>query len=140
MANDTTINGTTQSGYSAAPSSVARDLNKELDRNAFLQLLITQLQSQDPLKPMEDREFVAELAQFSSLEQSQQMNTTLAQLQSGLLLSSATSYIGHTVTAQGPDAEQATVGKVTAIKVIDGSPQLIVNNISLDPGWVSRVE
>lgn len=48
--------------------------NKKLDKNAFLNLLVTQLQNQDPLNPVEDKEFIAQMAQFSSLEQLQQLN------------------------------------------------------------------
>lgn len=48
----------------------------ELDKDAFLQLLTTQLANQDPLSPMEDREFIAQLAQFSSLEQMTELNKT----------------------------------------------------------------
>lgn len=49
----------------------------DLDKDAFLKLLTTQLANQDPLNPMEDREFIAQLAQFSSLEQMTAMNKTL---------------------------------------------------------------
>lgn len=49
-----------------------------LDKDAFLRLLTTQLANQDPLNPMEDREFIAQLAQFTSLEQMQELNKTMA--------------------------------------------------------------
>lgn len=53
------------------------DGKNDLDKDAFLKLLTTQLSNQDPLSPMEDREFIAQLAQFSSLEQMTAMNKTL---------------------------------------------------------------
>lgn len=49
----------------------------DLDKDAFLRLLTTQLANQDPLNPMEDREFIAQLAQFSSLEQMQNLNKSI---------------------------------------------------------------
>ena len=48
----------------------------DLDKDAFLRLLTTQLSNQDPLNPTEDREFIAQMAQFSSLEQMQNLNDT----------------------------------------------------------------
>lgn len=51
--------------------------NSDLDKDAFLKLLTTQLSNQDPLNPIEDREFIAQLAQFSSLEQMTAMNKTI---------------------------------------------------------------
>ncbi len=50
----------------------------DLDKDAFLRLLTVQLSNQDPLNPIEDREFIAQLAQFSSLEQIQNLNNTVA--------------------------------------------------------------
>ncbi|MEN1759446.1 flagellar hook capping FlgD N-terminal domain-containing protein [Anoxynatronum sibiricum] len=52
----------------------SRQNNSALDKDAFMRLLVTQLSNQDPLSPMEDREFIAQMAQFSSLEQMQNLN------------------------------------------------------------------
>lgn len=54
------------------------NVSNDLDKNAFLRLLTIQLSNQDPLNPMEDREFIAQLAQFSTLEQIQNLNTTIS--------------------------------------------------------------
>jgi flagellar basal-body rod modification protein FlgD len=60
--------------------------SKELGKDAFLQLLTTQLSHQDPMQPQADTEFIAQLAQFSSLEQLQSMRTTLDTIASALQL------------------------------------------------------
>lgn len=60
--------------------------NKDLDKDAFLRLLTTQLANQDPLNPIEDREFIAQLAQFSSLEQMQNLNKNMETTREELLL------------------------------------------------------
>ena len=76
----------------------------EMDKQAFLMLLVTQFQNQDPLNPMEDKEFVAQLAQFSSLEQSMTMNenmNTLISLQTEQQALYAANYIGMEVLARG---------------------------------------
>ncbi|MFN7914024.1 MAG: flagellar hook capping FlgD N-terminal domain-containing protein [Vicinamibacterales bacterium] len=64
----------------AAATDTTKTTNKDknaLGKDAFLNLLVTQLQHQDPTKPMDDTAFLAQLAQFSSLEQLQSMNTSL---------------------------------------------------------------
>lgn len=59
--------------------------SKEMDKDAFLKLLVTQLKNQDPLNPMEDRDFIAQMAQFSSLEQMQNLNETFKSSQTTML-------------------------------------------------------
>ena len=77
---------------------------QELDRDAFLNLLITQLQNQDPLDPTDSVEFTAQLAQFSSLEQLGNVNDNLKLLQdfqASINNSQAVSLIGKEITASG---------------------------------------
>jgi flagellar basal-body rod modification protein FlgD len=97
-----TIAGVTNtSSYSADGVTKAGD---ELDKNDFLNLLVTQLQYQDPLNPMDSADFTAQLAQFSSLEQLTNMSDQLKELavtQSALNNSQAVSYIGRTVLSNG---------------------------------------
>lgn len=93
------------SAYSSAlGSAVAEAGGSDLDKQAFLMLLVTQFQYQDPLNPMEDKEFVAQLAQFSSLEQSMETNanlTSLIAIQEQSAVIGASNYIGREVSARG---------------------------------------
>ena len=74
-----------------------------LDRDDFLKLLITQLQHQDPTSPVQDKEFIAQMAQFSSLEQITNMSAGFQRL-SGLLASSeASQVLGKTVEIRNGD-------------------------------------
>ena len=75
-------NGTT---VTATPSTSTGDRTKDaLGRDAFLQLLTTQLAHQDPMQPQADTAFIAQLAQFSSLEQLTQMQQTLQSIATAL--------------------------------------------------------
>ena len=77
---------------------------KVLDKDAFLNLLVTQLQNQDPLNPTDSVEFTAQLAQFSSLEQLSNVNDNLEQMQNyqaSINNSQAVSLIGKEITAEG---------------------------------------
>lgn len=62
-------------------ATTTREPSQDLDRDAFLRLLITQLQHQDPLNPMDDRDFIAQMAQFSALEQMVNLNATFERTQ-----------------------------------------------------------
>ena len=112
--------------------------SSELGKDDFLHLLITQLQFQDPTKPMEDREFIAQLAQFSTLEQMQQFNQQVGALTQMSVTSQAVSLIGRNVEYLGADGQLAE-GQVTAVRFDNGSPVLLVGDQEVSPGMVSRV-
>ena len=74
------VNGSTNDPSNSSTTPVTRGTG--LGRDAFLQLLVTQLQHQNPLEPQADGEFLAQLAQFSSLEQLQEIKGDIAALRS----------------------------------------------------------
>ena len=104
LANITTNNSTSNSSSTAITNAA----NDTLGKDAFLKLLIAELSNQDPLNPMEDREFVSQMATFSSLEQMQNMNKTLESMAEANKFS-AVQYIGKAVAftkGEGEDAQQ----------------------------------
>jgi flagellar basal-body rod modification protein FlgD len=99
MVDPVSSSGATSGGLAAAFGG-----NKSLGKEAFLKLLVAQLKHQDPLKPQDDSAFVAELAQFSSLEQTMGINDRLDLLSAqsqGLQNSQVTSLVGKLATVRG---------------------------------------
>lgn len=81
-----------------------------LGKDAFLKLLVTQMKTQDPLNPMDDKQFVAQLAQFSSLEQLTNINSGIDKLNTATTqqqMFSAASFIGKEVKAKGSSVSKA---------------------------------
>jgi flagellar basal-body rod modification protein FlgD len=110
--------------------------SQNLDRDDFLKILITQLQHQDPTSPVEDKDFIAQMAQFSSLEQMTNMSTGFQRL-SGLLASSeASQVLGKTVELR--DGDNLVRGVVD--KVVRGeSPMVGVNGSIYDFSQIESV-
>lgn len=102
-----------------------------LDKDAFLQLLVTQMKYQDPLEPTENTEYVSQLATFSELEEMQNMVTTMD-------VSRATSLVGEYVTVKVTNAatgeESLTGGKVDYVAIENGKAYLNIDgtNYSID--------
>ncbi len=114
----------------------ARKTGGELGKDDFLNLLVTQLRYQDPLEPTDDKEFIAQMAQFSSLEQMQNMNSVLTNSQSFNL-------IGKDVTANVTDPstfEVKTVkGIVSTVKMSGGKTYLMIDNQQVEADKVVEV-
>ena len=106
----TPTGGVTTSGTTQTQSS-PQTVNYE----AFLQLLIAEMQNQDPTNPMDSSEYISQLASFSAVEQAVQTNAKLDSLLVSSALSNANSLIGRTVTS----ADGATRGTVESIRLND---------------------
>jgi flagellar basal-body rod modification protein FlgD len=110
--------------------------NQSLGKDDFLKLLITELQYQDPSSPMEDKEFIAQMAQFSSLEQMTSMAGDFAKLASMIGGQEATSSVGKNVEIiEGDNVIQGKVDAVTR----GGNPQILVNGNYYDYATVTQV-
>ena len=114
----------------AASSQTSQDaaITSQLGPSAFLQLLTTQLSNQDPLSPMDDTQSVSQLAQFSALQASDNLETSFANFQSNFGVLQASTLIGKTVTVNTVDAATGNSsnlsGTVGAISVVNGKPEL----------------
>ncbi len=120
--------------------------NAPLDKNAFMQLLVTQLQNQDPLEPVQNEDFVAQLANFSSLEQLESLNDNVVGMtflnQSNALLSQLTqgsSLIGKEVSWTDPDTGTESAGLVRSVKIVDGVAVLNINGQNVPLATVNEV-
>jgi flagellar basal-body rod modification protein FlgD len=105
--------------------------SQELGRDAFMKLLVSQLQNQDPLSPTGQEEFVAQLAQFSSLDEMRGVNENLVALallqQSNAVLSQLTdgsALIGKTVSYVDSETGDTHSGIVDSVRLQDGIAQL----------------
>jgi len=120
-----------------------RTPKSELGKNDFLLLLTKQLQNQDPLKPMDNMEFVAQMAQFSSLEQMTNMNKSIESFVSTAsqgYKADAMSYLGMQVTATQADQSDPITGQVTAIRFEDGEAVFTVGGKDVKQSEINKVE
>jgi len=116
-------NGTVsaQSAATVLPTAI-----KTLSQDDFLKLLVVQMKSQDPLNPKQDTEFIAQMTQFSALEQSKSMQKDIAGLRGDQELLQADALIGRSVTLYDGKAGVAA-GVVSSVEVVDGTPKIVVN-------------
>ncbi len=106
-------------------------LEKNLGKDAFLKLLVTELQHQDPTSPMKDREFISQMAQFSSLEQMSNMNNAIQRLNRSSRSGEAYSLLGKRIEAFDPVTKKKVEGVVTSLFYKNNQIRLSVNGRSV---------
>lgn len=104
----------------------------------FLKLLVTQLKNQDPNNAVDQTQMLAQLAQFSSLEQMQNLNETLSAGQTFSQMTQSAALIGKTVTA-GTDPSTAVTGVVQSVGVTNGVTTLHIGSQDVDALTVTQV-
>ena len=121
-------NGYSTTATSSPATDAVRDVNSDLGKDAFLKILITQLSNQDPLDPLKDKDFIAQMAQFSTLEQMTNMNKSIEQM-AALNKASAVSYIGRVIEYTDDDGLPA-YSQVGYVRFDNG--KVILNTVDGD--------
>lgn len=142
--NTITVDGVTYNAaaYEASQPKETKK-NDDLGKEAFLQLLVTQLQNQDPLDPQDNSSYIAELAQFSSLEQMtnvvkslEDMSKVVSNIDTSVLVGQLSGMIGMNIdwveTINEADEEgnpisheEAMTGVVTGVTIVEGVPSIV---------------
>ncbi len=118
-------------GSYASTSTASTNPKGELGKDAFLELLVAQLKHQNPLEPMSDTEFIGQMAQFTQIEELQNLRSTLEIAQAGSLL-------GRTVTALDSSGETVR-GTVKAIRCEEGEAVLVLDSLEVKLSDVTEV-
>ncbi|AZO11691.1 MULTISPECIES: flagellar hook assembly protein FlgD [unclassified Mesorhizobium] len=107
-----------------ANSTTTATSKTAVDYQSFLKLLIAEMKNQDPTKPMDSTQYVAQLATFSQVEQSVQANTKLDQIIQSSALSQADALIGRSITS----ADGKTTGTVASVKLASSGLIAVLQN------------
>jgi flagellar basal-body rod modification protein FlgD len=128
----TGTNGTTGSSIDNKNASA-------MDKDTFLKILVAQMKMQDPTQPTDSSQFMAQMAQFSTVEQLTNMGKTSADAAASAKVNQAVGLLGRTVTYAGGDGEAVT-GVVDRVDLDNGAPSLTVDGVSgIDPSSLSEV-
>jgi len=117
--------------YATSSTTSTRDTSSQLGKDDFLNLLVTQLRYQDPLNPTDNSEYISQLAQFSSLEQMNNMNSGISSMKA---LAMTGKYITASVTDDTTGKTTSVEGTVDSVQMSSGETTLMVNGteVSLD--------
>jgi flagellar basal-body rod modification protein FlgD len=96
-----------------------------LSMDDLLKLLMTELSYQDPLKPVDNKDFLTQMAQFSSLDTTRQLNDNIQKLLSAQSLNQSVGLLGKTVDAN-VDVKGLVSGTVTALQLVSGEPEITI--------------
>ncbi|MEM7285190.1 MAG: flagellar hook capping FlgD N-terminal domain-containing protein [Actinomycetota bacterium] len=117
-------------GANPVDTSFQSEALANLDKDAFLQLLVAQMKYQNPLSPVDSNEYLAQAAQYASVEQLENMAQSQSELRSMQMVSIATDLVGKEVTAIDPLTGGEVTGVVEAVR-FGAEPILVVNGVDV---------
>lgn len=133
------VNSVTNTGRTSETQATSvKSTKNELGKDEFLTLLIKQLQNQDPLSPTDNTEFIAQLAQFSSLEQMNNLNSSFEKMMGFQMVNQAASFIDKTVVIKDDSGNKIT-GTVEKVVMEEGLPKIVVNGTEYDPDQIQEI-
>jgi flagellar basal-body rod modification protein FlgD len=125
-----------------SPTAATQDVsgkNAQMGKDQFLKLFVAQMQHQDPMNPMQDQDFMGQMASFSTLEQVTNMAAANEAMASHMQLSQSVGLIGRTVTWTDKDKTTHT-GVVEKVSQTDGKPVLTVSGTEgVDPTAITQI-
>ena len=121
-----------------ASTTASATTNSTVSQNQFLQLMVAQLQAQDPLNPTDNAQMLAQLAQFSQLSGIEQLNTSFGDLLTLQELTQGTGLIGKKVNYNNSSGT-ATSGTVSATSMSGGTIKLTIGSDSVDLNQITGV-
>lgn len=130
--NSGTINSTGQ-------STQVKNKSSAMGKDEFLKLLVTQLKNQDPLKPMDNKDFIAQTAQFTSMEQMKNVNSNLKESLQMQKLSQVGGLVNKKVKVLDSNTGKEVTGIIEKIKMADSGPQLVIDGKKHEMGSIKEV-
>lgn len=122
--------------YNTSATKTATKGKSDMDKDAFLNLLVTQLKYQDPMNPTNDKEFISQMAQFSSLEQMQNLNTTSSKMMGYSLMNKI---VQADVKNETTGEIKSVTGTVDGVRMDAGKTYLNVNGNDVNLSDVKTV-
>ncbi len=107
--------------------------DKGMGQDRYLKLLVTQLKYQDPLSPMKNQEFAAQMAQFSSLNQMTKLNSSMTKMLTSSRMSENYNLLGKKVEWIDKSSKDTQSGVVQSVALADGQPYLLVDGKKVKP-------
>ena len=133
------VNGASSAGQTASQSSSSTNSFQSLTTQDFLNMMVAELQNQDPMNPTDSSEILQEVSQIDAIQSNTQLTTTLQGVQLGQSIATASALIGMTVT--GTDANgNAVSGTVSSASINNGAAELQIGSSSIPLGNVTGVQ
>ncbi len=129
----------TSAAFGTTSDPSARIPTKTLGQQDFLTLLVAQMKTQDPMNPQKDTDFIAQMAQFNTLEQTKTMQTDISGLRTDQQLARAGSLLGQTVSVQSDSSSAPVTGVVTSVQTTSAGAKIVVNNTAYTLDQISQI-